>query len=71
MPKENYTYEDVIRKMCAIHGVICNLHVLVNFAAQAESGLKLWEQSILEMNDIENSSFYNPICCDFVRATTK
>jgi hypothetical protein len=23
------------------------------------------------MNDIENSSFYNPICCDFVRATTK
>lgn len=48
-----------------------HLHVLVNVAAQAESGLKLWEQSILEMNDIENSSFYNPICCDFVRATTK
>lgn len=48
-----------------------HLHVLVNVAAQAESGWKLCEQNILEMNDIENSSFYNPICCDFVRATTK
>jgi hypothetical protein len=54
-----------------MNGAICNLHVLINVAAQAESSLKLWEQNILEMNDIENSSFYNLICCDFVRATTK
>jgi len=70
MPKENDTDKDVIRKMCAINGFKCNLHVLVNFAAQAESGLKLWEENILEMNDIEHSSFYNPNCFDFVRATT-
>ena len=61
MKKENDTDENVIRKTCAINGFKCNVHSLVNFAAQAESGLKLWEQNILEMNDIENSSFYNPI----------
>lgn len=39
MPKENDTDEDVIRNMSAINGFECNFHVLVNFAAQAESGL--------------------------------
>lgn len=61
MPKENDTDEDVIRKICAINGFNCNLYVLVNFAAQAESGLKLLDQNILEMNDIENSPFIIPI----------
>lgn len=71
MPKENDTDEDVIRKIYAINGFNCNLYVLVNFTAQAESGLKLLDQNILEMNDIENSPFINPNCCDFVRTATK
>ncbi|VDI03297.1 Hypothetical predicted protein [Mytilus galloprovincialis] len=36
---------------------------------QAESGLKLWEQNILE--SVDCSSFFSPSCCDFIRASTK
>ncbi|CAC5399448.1 unnamed protein product [Mytilus coruscus] len=69
LPTDDDTDMDLIKKMSAINGFKCNLHVLVNFATQAESGLKLWEQNILE--SVDCSSFFSPSCCDFIRASTK
>ena len=48
MPKENDTDEDVIRKMCAINGLKCNLHVLVNFAAHVKDTLTSQEVLVLQ-----------------------
>ena len=52
------------------------MHVLVNFATQAEAGLKIWEQNVLDFNVNENSSTsnkftYNQCTTDFIRACTK
>lgn len=70
LPTNEDTTDDLIKKMSTINAFKCNLHVLVNFASQAESGLKLWEQNVLESDDC-NNIFFNPNCCDFIRATTK
>ena len=60
IPAENDTNEDLRNKMSAINGFKCNLHVLVNFASQAESGLKLWEQNILVSDENDSNNFtYN------------
>ncbi|CAC5363152.1 unnamed protein product [Mytilus coruscus] len=69
LPCDDDTDIDLIKKMSAINGFKCNLHVLVNCATQAESGLKLWEQNVLESDDF--SSYFSPSSCDFIRASTK
>ncbi|VDI15710.1 Hypothetical predicted protein [Mytilus galloprovincialis] len=42
----------------------------VNLASQAESGLKLWEQSVLESESFHQFT-YNQNTSDFIRASTK
>ncbi|CAC5361729.1 unnamed protein product [Mytilus coruscus] len=41
LPTDDDTDMDLIKKMSAINGFKCNLHVLVNFATQAEASTKL------------------------------
>jgi hypothetical protein len=76
IPETDDTTEEIKNKISTLNGFKCNLHVLVNFATQAEAGLKIWEQNVLDFNVNENSSTsnkftYNQCTTDFIRACTK
>ncbi|CAC5424272.1 unnamed protein product [Mytilus coruscus] len=70
IPNSSDNSEEIRKKISKLNGFKCNLHILVNLASQAESGLKLWEQSVLESESFHQFT-YNQNTSDFIRASTK
>ncbi|VDI17302.1 Hypothetical predicted protein [Mytilus galloprovincialis] len=74
IPEDGDTPEAVRTKIAKLNGFKCNLHVIVNFASQAEIGLKQWEKNISNLDNVENNNVnftYNQSTTDFIRACCK
>ncbi|CAC5426130.1 unnamed protein product [Mytilus coruscus] len=74
VPEDGDTPEEVRTKVAKLNGFKCNLHVIVNFASQAEIGLKQWEKNISNLDNVEDNNVnftYNQSTTDFIRACCK
>lgn len=61
---------NVRSKIIELNDFKCNLHVLVNFGSQSESGLKIWEHAAL--GDVNTTESAIPkTTSNFIRAATK
>lgn len=72
MPEDDDTPADIKKKVAKLNGFKCNLHVIVNFASQAEAGLKQWEKNVTNFDDECPQKFtYNQCTTDFIKASCK